>query len=49
MGLSRGTGEKITLQGTSLLVRGLRIHLSKQGMQIQSLVVKLRPHILWSN
>ena len=32
-------------RGTSLVVQGLRIHLSMQDLQVQSLVGELRSHI----
>ena len=35
--------------GTSLVVRWLRICLSMQGALVQPLVRKLRPHVLWGN
>jgi len=34
---------------TSLVVQGLRIHLSMQGMWVRSLVRELRSHMLWSH
>ena len=36
-------------EGTSLVVQWLRIHLSMQGTQAQSLVQELRRHVLWSH
>ena len=40
---------KMYAAGTSLVVQWLRIHLAMQGMWIQSLLRKLRSHVLWAN
>ena len=37
---------KITVQGTSLVVQWLRLHLPMQGAWVQSLVGELRSHML---
>ena len=39
----------IMVQGSSLVVQWLRIHLAMQGTQVQSLVRELRSHMPWDN
>ena len=44
-----GRADPAQVLGTSLVVQWLRVHLPAQGMRVQSLVEKLRSHMLQSS
>ena len=41
--------KSLEMNGPSLVIQWLRIHLPTQGMQVRSLVQELRAHVLWGN